>query len=414
MLRAPALILNLVLAVGLFNGCNSALQPTDIVEVDWTALDSTRSPLSPDEIGRFEGVYDVVDGSGYFGAQVVLRIVDRRACIWSSTDAVYIESGGGLLGDAVSFRGYTRHIRSATAGSVEFGIDPNEGGLYIKGRSSERTIIIRGTYDRDGDRHVLMFRRRGDVRTERAPLVIAHRGGGRNSDRLGVSENSLAMIGRSEKLGATAIEIDIKRTADRQLIVFHDETFSPRTVRGAYVLGPVRNYSLTDIRRYARLVEGEMIPTLDEALRYVVDSTRLQLVWLDVKDNDIADDVIRAQQVAGAYATSKGRDVRFLFGIPTDDVLASYRNARNTGSTPVLCELSVSTALSLPTCVVWAPRWTSDINDADVTMLRQRGIGTFTWTLDMNDYMRAFVERGVFNGILTNYPSMLAGIVGTR
>jgi hypothetical protein len=40
-----------------------------------------------------------------------------------------------------------------------------------------------------------------------------------------------------------------------------------------------------------------------------------------------------------------------------------------------------------------------------------------TWTLDSPDYMTDFIRNGHFDGILTNYPSMLAGLYyqyGTR
>jgi glycerophosphoryl diester phosphodiesterase len=40
--------------------------------------------------------------------------------------------------------------------------------------------------------------------------ILAHRGGGRNSDYLGVSENSIEMIDIAERFGSTGIEIDAR------------------------------------------------------------------------------------------------------------------------------------------------------------------------------------------------------------
>lgn len=48
--------------------------------------------------------------------------------------------------------------------------------------------------------------------------MIAHRG----AHREGIPENSLAAFERAVELGADMIELDVRRTADAELIVFHD------------------------------------------------------------------------------------------------------------------------------------------------------------------------------------------------
>ena len=47
-----------------------------------------------------------------------------------------------------------------------------------------------------------------------------------------------------------------------ELILFHDDSFSPRTVQGAYLLGKVENYDLEQITSLGKLIYGERIPTL--------------------------------------------------------------------------------------------------------------------------------------------------------
>ncbi len=44
--------------------------------------------------------------------------------------------------------------------------------------------------------------------------ILAHRGGGRNSDYLGVSENSIEMINIAERFGTTGVEIDARLSKD--------------------------------------------------------------------------------------------------------------------------------------------------------------------------------------------------------
>jgi glycerophosphoryl diester phosphodiesterase len=240
--------------------------------------------------------------------------------------------------------------------------------------------------------------------------IIAHRGGGRNSDRLLRSENSVEMVRYAEVLGANAVEIDIKRTRDDHLIVFHDETFSPRTVQGSFLLGDVNEFSLHDIQRYGRLVHGERIPTLDEMLTAIIDSTSLELVWLDVKDAEATDAIIAAQERAIGRAQQKGRRIELVFGIPTEDVLRAYYASPRANRAPVLLELDAAHIENLPSCSIWAPRWTNGISQGQVDEMHARGIKVVTWTLDVREYMQQFVRDVRLDGILTNYPSLLCGM----
>jgi glycerophosphoryl diester phosphodiesterase len=53
--------------------------------------------------------------------------------------------------------------------------------------------------------------------SERAPKVVAHRGASR-----AFPENTLAAFCGAAELGADGVELDVRRTADRQLVVHHD------------------------------------------------------------------------------------------------------------------------------------------------------------------------------------------------
>jgi glycerophosphoryl diester phosphodiesterase len=82
-----------------------------------------------------------------------------------------------------------------------------------------------------------------------SPRVIAHRGAWGS----GVPENSLASFERAIDLGADMIEFDVRRTRDRELVVFHD----------AEVAGtPVGTLGRSEIDDRA----GVLPPLLEEAL----------------------------------------------------------------------------------------------------------------------------------------------------
>lgn len=373
----------------------------DRIEAQTTSLnDITKSNMN--------GVYTVLQGKDILGDEVVGRWIGRRWCLHAKHDVVYSENAGGSIGDSITLTGYIRVVRAGSGAHLDITVLPHEGGSELVSGDIPSSLILRGTTS--GGSHVLLKRVRALHTLPKMFHVLGHRGGGRNSERLGISENSIAMLKHSEVLGATGAEIDVKRTRDGQLIVFHDDTFSPRTVQGSYLLGNVENFDLNQIKLFGRLIYGESIPTLAEALRAVIDSTMLSLVWLDIKDPSIIDQVIRAQQDAIRLALAKNRNVMILLGIPSENVLNAYRSSSLVNTTPILIELHAATALSYTTCVVWAPRWTNGIDPGDIDRLHTARKLVFTWTLDVREYIEDFLYGSKVDGILSNYPSLVDGM----
>lgn len=93
------------------------------------------------------------------------------------------------------------------------------------------------------------------------PLIIAHRG-----DSANVPENTLPAFRRAWERGADGIELDVRLTADGQLVVHHDRRLG-RTNGGA---GLVSNAALAEIRAldaggwFSPKFRGQTAPTLDE------------------------------------------------------------------------------------------------------------------------------------------------------
>ncbi len=151
------------------------------------------------------------------------RWVGKRWCLYSQHDIVFSEQAGGASGDSILLIGYTRIVRHGTAIYINLSILPDEGGIELTADTIPTNITLRGK-TLDGKKIVLK-RIRSIYNTGRSFHILAHRGGGRNAERLGYSENSIEMMIHSPIFGATGIEIDIKRTRDGQLIVFHDDAF---------------------------------------------------------------------------------------------------------------------------------------------------------------------------------------------
>lgn len=98
------------------------------------------------------------------------------------------------------------------------------------------------------------------------PIIYAHRG-----DSVHAPENTLAAFKSAIKCGASAVEFDVKLSADDQVIIIHDQTVN-RTTNGS---GNIRNLSLSEIKKidaggyFSEQFRGEKIPTLEEAFQEV-------------------------------------------------------------------------------------------------------------------------------------------------
>lgn len=215
------------------------------------------------------------------------------------------------------------------------------------------------------------------------------------------------MIKYASQLGATGIEIDIRLTRDGIPILYHDNTLNLRLTQKDGLVGPIESYSFDQLTDLVTLIDGEKIPTLRQALETVVNNTNLDFVWLDTKyDDSIA--VIQALQAEYlAKAKALGRDLEIVIGLPADEQLTKFKELPNYDSVPSLCELTVQDVNDI-NAKVWAPRWTLGEQNEIVQEVQAEGHRAFVWTLDDPAYISQFIDQGNFNGILTNYPTLVA------
>ena len=114
------------------------------------------------------------------------------------------------------------------------------------------------------------------------PLVIAHRG-----DVANAPENTLPAFLSAYERGADGIELDVRMTRDRQLVVFHDRALK-RTGGGR---GLVSNATLDEVRAldvggwFAPEFRGEQAPTLDEVFDLLPPDYLINVEMKAVIDN---------------------------------------------------------------------------------------------------------------------------------
>ncbi|MGZ3558449.1 MAG: glycerophosphodiester phosphodiesterase [Thermodesulfobacteriota bacterium] len=93
-------------------------------------------------------------------------------------------------------------------------------------------------------------------------LIIAHRGA-----PIDAKENTIESFERAIALGADMIEFDVRRTKDKVLIAYHDETIQSR---------PVKELTFEAISRIAGN-QGFDIPTVEEVLRLTRGKIKLDV-----------------------------------------------------------------------------------------------------------------------------------------
>lgn len=366
-------------------------------------------PVGTSHIQLLNGIYDVVDGVDQLGKSVVVKRTGKTLSIFSGKNAALFVLQSGTVDSNLIFEGYWRYTQSSNNGLARFEIPADNGGKSIlRGNQLSSPFIFYGIIGEgvsEPTTKITLHYNRPLKDTSFG--ILAHRGGGRNSDMLPESENSLGIIQLAESFGANGIEIDVRLTKDGIPILFHDENFSPRLVNTDYCVGPVSNYTFAAVRTLCTLKNGETIPTLKEALDVILNTTSLTTVWLDIKSTDAIRPAAQLQQEYKLKAAEVGRTLQIYLGLGTEELIAQYKKENLIDSADALCELSVNDVRSVH-AKVWAPRWTLGPLPNEAEQMRAEGRKTFVWTLDQREFILPFLTNGKLDGILTNYPSLVA------
>ncbi len=394
-----------------FYGCNKdttvpipAAGPNSIME--------ETHPLNNASKIIMEGVYKVASGADFFGDYVIVKW-NRTSLSISNKDGKHFILDVGHLDTVVFLQGYWRNGYSDGTGLVQMYIPRSEGGTKILTGQGDQKIAIYGAYGKgdalpDQALELVYLRPFSDKAKNSNFYILAHRGGGRTSDKLPVSENSIAMINYTEKLGSTGIELDVRLSIDGMAFLYHDGDLNTRLTMKGPLAGPSESYTWAQLSTFVRLIHGERIPTLEEALNFAIDSTLLRFVYLDMKANKAAmAKVIPIQQAALERARQKGRDIIIVVGIPSADVLNDLMTYPNYTTIPSLCELTIDDVHAVNSAV-WAPRWTLGTQNDLVQQMHSEGRLAMCWTVDQPSWIKDYLENGIFDGLLTNFPYVVA------
>ena len=365
---------------------------------------------------KLEGIYKVIKGREIFGDTLILKWNNlNNLSIFGGSNGLYAVTKGMKKDSSIYIYGYWRYALNSETGGINLQLNPSEGSNAILSENQPRVsnLMITGKFGLGNNAATepleIMFVRPFSEKVLKDDFrILAHRSGGRTSDLLAISENSLEMIGFTENFGSTGIEIDVRLTKDNIPVLYHDEDINIRLTKKSPLNGPLINYTFAEVSRFIRLVNGEKIPTLEDALLKVVDSTNLKVVWLDMKSvNNAMARVIPIQQKLLERAKQKNRNLSIYIGLPDPQVLDFFKTYANYQNIQSLCELSVEDVNDIQ-AKVWAPRWTLGLLTPEVSAMHAQNRKVFCWTLDNEGFIKKYIKEGDFDGILTNYPTIVA------
>ncbi len=363
---------------------------------------------------NIEGIYKISDGSNEFGTEVAFKWQGEKLAVYGSKFGSYFLLSGGIKDTTFFFEGTWRHMQNLDVGLLRLQIGVNNGALNLWNNSvtpesvkmigsfgegsSPNTRLLKLTYNRPLSNDSL----------SNNFLIVSHRGGVRNADYIGISENSVEMIAKAEELGANGIEIDIKLSKDNIPFLYHDSDINLRLVQEAPIWGPIEDFTFPQIRTFLTLANGEKIPTLIEALSFVLTETNLRYVWLDMKsEKNAMPIVIPIQQEIMKRAKEMGRKLVITVGLPNKDKQKLFMEYPGYENIESINEMEIAD-VRRTNSYAWGPRWTMGSQTDAVNQIHAEGRIAITWTVDQIEFISKFINESKFDGFVTNYPTIVA------
>jgi glycerophosphoryl diester phosphodiesterase len=218
-------------------------------------------------------------------------------------------------------------------------------------------------------------------------LRIGHRGA-----RAYEPENTLRSFKKALEIGVDAVEFDVRRTKDNQLVVIHDADVK-RTTDGD---GLVSELTLEEIKGFSA-EKGEKIPTLKEALDFLDNKVK---IVIELKETGVEDKVL-------AVVQEKGLQKNVVIVSFIEEALRKVKELDKevkTGLIYVKHKYPVKAALELEASYLLPLyRFT---HTANVKKAHDNGLKVIVWTINKPEEVAEYVAKRV-DGIASDKPDIL-------
>ncbi len=218
-------------------------------------------------------------------------------------------------------------------------------------------------------------------------LKIGHRGA-----KAYEPENTLRSFKRAIELGVDAVELDVRRTKDNEIVVIHNSDVN-KTTDGS---GSVSDFTLEEIKKFVTEKE-EHIPTLGEVLEFVGKRVK---ILVELKETGIEEKVLGLIDEKGlldnviiiSFHEDALRKVREL----NDEVATGLIYVRH--KNPLQSALELKAEYLLPLY-----RFT---HSANINRAHEKGLKVIVWTINKPEEVAEYKKKGV-DGIASDRPDIL-------
>ena len=218
-------------------------------------------------------------------------------------------------------------------------------------------------------------------------LKIGHRGA-----RAYEPENTLRSFNKAIELGVDAVELDVRRTKDGEIVVIHDAKVD-KTTDGK---GPVSELTLDEIKRLST-DKGEKIPTLEEALDFLDKKVK---ILIELKETGLERKVL-------GFVNAKGLKNNVIVVSFHEEALRKVRELEEeveTGLIYVRHKNPIKAALELrANYLLSLYRFT---HTANVRKAHENGLKVIVWTINKQEEVLDYVKKGV-DGVASDKPDIL-------
>ena len=218
-------------------------------------------------------------------------------------------------------------------------------------------------------------------------LRIGHRGA-----RAYAPENTLTSFRKALEIGVDAVELDVRKTKDNQIVVIHDADVK-RTTNGE---GLVSELTLKEIKSFSA-EKGEKIPTLEETLDFLDKKVK---VFVELKETGIEKQVL-------SIVHAKSLEKNVVITSFLEDALKKVRELDKdieTGLIYAKHKNPIKAALELKANYLFALyRFT---HTANVQKAHENGLKVVVWTINTPEEVEEYAKKGV-DGIASDKPDIL-------
>ena len=253
--------------------------------------------------------------------------------------------------------------------------------------------------------------------------IIAHKGASGLAP-----ENTMAAFKKALELNVDQIEMDVRHTADEEIIIFHDQTLD-RTARdtlGNKLTGDVHNYTLKEIKQFDvgtwfdSQYKDERIPTLKEVLDLINGQCKvlIEIKYMDHPHyHDFAEklvEVVLQEENGEDWIILQSYEPEYLDEVhELDPSIQTKALIVGEDSAPLLAfyietRIHMGRAKQSNRLKAINPHWET-LSPRRVFQMHAKGYEVHAYPVNTRDDMIKMLNSGV-DGIITDYPNIAIGL----